>query len=64
MAATARATFLGVTQSALASDSFLARRIDPLRGLKASVILGRRIPAGTGFAEHAPVSPDCAANRK
>ncbi len=64
MAATARATFLGVTQSALASDSFLARRIDLLRSLKASVILGWRIPAGTGFVEHALVSPDCAVYRK
>lgn len=72
--ATARATLLGVTRAALASDSFLAaagfqettdvladaalaRRVDRLRSLKANVLLGRRIPAGTGFAEPFPMPP-------
>lgn len=57
---------LGITRSALASDSFLSAasfqettrilvsaategKIDPLRGLKENVIIGRLIPAGTGF---------------
>jgi len=57
---------LGVTKSALASDSFLSAasfqettrvmvtaategRIDNLRGLKENVIIGRLIPAGTGY---------------
>lgn len=61
-----RATPLGITQAALAADSFLsaasfqhtsqvlrdaalAGRVDPLRGLKENVLLGRLIPAGTGF---------------
>ena len=57
---------LGITRSALASDSFLSAasfqettrvlvtaategRIDPLKGLKENVIIGRLIPAGTGL---------------
>jgi DNA-directed RNA polymerase subunit beta' len=57
---------LGVTKSALASDSFLSAasfqettrvmvtaategRTDNLRGLKENVIIGRLIPAGTGY---------------
>jgi DNA-directed RNA polymerase subunit beta' len=57
---------LGITRSALASDSFLSAasfqettrilvsaategRSDPLRGLKENVIIGRLIPAGTGY---------------
>jgi DNA-directed RNA polymerase subunit beta' len=57
---------LGVTKSALASDSFLSAasfqettrvmvtaategRVDNLRGLKENVIIGRLIPAGTGY---------------
>lgn len=57
---------LGITRSALASDSFLSAasfqettrilvsaategRFDNLRGLKENVIIGRLIPAGTGY---------------
>lgn len=57
---------LGITKSALASDSFLSAvsfqdttrvlvsaategKVDNLRGLKENVIIGRLIPAGTGF---------------
>jgi len=34
------------------TESAVAGRIDFLRGLKENVILGRLIPAGTGFAYH------------
>jgi len=34
------------------TEAALAGRSDPLRGLKENVMLGRLIPAGTGFTEH------------
>jgi hypothetical protein len=37
------------------ADAALARRVDGLRGLKENVLLGRPIPAGTGF--RAAVAP-------
>ena len=33
-------------------------RIDDLRGLKENVIVGRLIPAGTGFAQHRETAPE------
>ena len=67
--ATASPVLMGITKSALQSDSFvsaasfqetpkvlteaaLAAREDKLLGLKENVIVGRLIPAGTGFSAH------------
>jgi DNA-directed RNA polymerase subunit beta' len=64
--ATARTLLLGLTRTALASESWLAAasfqeatrvltdtvlkgKVDDLQTLKANVMLGRLIPAGTGF---------------
>ena len=64
--ASAQPIILGLTRSALATESFLAAasfqetsrvltdaavrgRVDQLRGLKESVILGKLIPVGSGF---------------
>jgi DNA-directed RNA polymerase subunit beta' len=64
--ATGRAVLLGITKTALNTDSFLSAssfqytinvlagaaiegRRDDLRGLKENVIIGKLIPAGTGF---------------
>jgi DNA-directed RNA polymerase subunit beta' len=33
-------------------------KIDDLRGLKENVIVGRLIPAGTGFAQHREAEPE------
>jgi len=47
---------LGITKASLATESFISsvRGLrDDLRGLKENVIVGRLIPAGTGFAHHA-----------
>ena len=68
-AATASPLLMGITKSALQSDSFisaasfqetpkvlteaaLGAREDTLVGLKENVIVGRLIPAGTGFKAH------------
>jgi len=67
--ATAVPVLQGVTESSLATESFLSAasfqkttkvlteaalqgKVDPLYGLKENVIIGRLIPAGTGFARH------------
>jgi len=34
------------------TESALASRVDPLAGLKENVLLGRLVPAGTGFGAH------------
>jgi DNA-directed RNA polymerase subunit beta' len=64
--ATADFVLLGITEAALATESFLSAasfqkttkvlteaathgRVDTLEGLKENVIIGRLIPAGTGF---------------
>jgi DNA-directed RNA polymerase subunit beta' len=64
--AKARSLLLGITKSALSTDSFISAasfqettrvlteaamsgRVDYLRGLMENVILGRLIPAGTGY---------------
>jgi DNA-directed RNA polymerase subunit beta' len=64
--ARARPILLGITKSALSTDSFISAasfqettrvlteaslfgKIDRLRGLKENIIMGRLIPAGTGF---------------
>ena len=66
--ATSRRILLGITKAALATDSFLSAasfqettrvltaaikgKIDPLLGLKESVIIGKLIPAGTGVRKY------------
>ncbi|MGB9608594.1 MAG: DNA-directed RNA polymerase subunit beta', partial [bacterium] len=64
----------GITEAALASDSFLSAasfqetpqvlakaaiegKRDPLIGLKENVIIGRLIPAGTGFSKYLNLIP-------
>lgn len=64
--AKARPILLGITKSALSTDSFIAAasfqettrvlteaalygKVDPLRRLKENIIMGRLIPAGTGY---------------
>ncbi len=64
--ARARPILLGITKSALSTDSFISAasfqettrvlteaslfgKVDNLRGLKENIIMGRLIPAGTGF---------------
>jgi DNA-directed RNA polymerase subunit beta' len=63
---------LGITKSALATNSFLSAasfqettkvltdaaikgKVDPLIGLKENVIIGKRIPAGTGLKQYRDV---------
>lgn len=64
----------GITDAALASDSFLSAasfqetpqvlakaaiegKRDPLIGLKENVIIGKLIPAGTGFPKYLGLMP-------
>ena len=66
---------LGITKSALATNSFLSAasfqettkvltdaaihgKVDPLLGLKENVIIGKLIPAGTGFKKYQNVQLD------
>ncbi len=73
--AKANVLLLGITRSALASDSFLSAasfqettrvmvtaategKLDNLRGMKENVIIGRLIPAGTGFRKIETVRDD------
>ena len=39
------------------TEASVSGRIDDLRGLKENVIVGRLIPAGTGYAQHREVEP-------
>jgi len=67
--ATADYVLLGITEAALATESFLSAasfqkttkvlteaathgRVDQLEGLKENVIIGKLIPAGTGFSAY------------
>jgi DNA-directed RNA polymerase subunit beta' len=71
--AKARPLLLGITKSALSTDSFIAAasfqettrvlteasiygKVDRLRSLKENIIMGRLIPAGTGFKYYRDVS--------
>jgi DNA-directed RNA polymerase subunit beta' len=67
--AKAKQLLLGITRTALSTESFLSAasfqetarvlvsaasegRVDKLRGLKENVIIGRLIPAGTGYKKN------------
>ena len=69
---TCKPVLLGITKTALATDSFLSAasfqettrvltdaatkgKIDPLIGLKETVIIGKLIPAGTGMSLYSDV---------
>ena len=61
VAATYSRDLLGITKASLATESFISAAsfqettrvlTDELRGLKENVIVGRLIPAGTGYAYH------------